>query len=149
MNGLPASNNNKSNNFLNVVTGSIWDNFYDVIYLLTDNNKVGTLQNKMYYIGVSIRKLRRRLLEHLSSTENKYLKRAFNRYKKEFRVITINENFSKTNGDEFTIEVIGSAKDFIDLCEKETDFITEYRTFIYDHFTKFILLSSFRCMGII
>ncbi|TFG11632.1 MAG: hypothetical protein EU531_11380, partial [Promethearchaeota archaeon] len=51
-------------------TKSRLDNRYGVIYLLTDTNIDGTFPNKMYYIGVTIRKLRRRFLEHLRSTEN-------------------------------------------------------------------------------
>lgn len=122
-------------NFLNVFTGSVWDNYYGVIYLLTDTNIDGALPNKMYYIGVTIRKLRRRFLEHLRSTGNRYLEKAFNRYHKNFKVNTTNENFSSTDGNEFTIEAIDTAKDFIELGEKEICFINKYKTFIYDNFT--------------
>ena len=122
-------------NFLNVFTGSVWDNYYGVIYLLTDTNIDGALPNKMYYIGVTIRKLRRRFLEHLRSTENRYLEKAFNRYHKNFKVDTTNESFSSTDGNEFTIEAIDTAKDFIELGEKEICFINKYKTFIYDNFT--------------
>jgi len=135
INSLNNPANLDSNKFLNVFAGSVWDNYYGVIYLLTDTNIDGALPNKMYYIGITIRKLRRRFLEHLRSTENRYLKKAFDRYHKEFRVISINENFSKTDGDEFTIEVIDTAKDYDDLGEQETHYITKYRTFFYDHFT--------------
>jgi len=126
---------NDSNNFLNVFTGSVWENCYGVIYLLTDTNIDGALPNRMYYIGVTIRKLQRRFLEHLRSTENGYLEKAFNRYHKKFKVVTINESFSSTDGNEFTIEVIDYARDFIELGEKEKGFINKYKTFIYDHFT--------------
>jgi len=126
---------NNSNNFLNVFPGSVWDNCYGVVYLLTDTNIDGALPNKMYYIGVTIRKLRRRFLEHLRSTKNGYLEKAFNRYHKKFKVDTTNESFSSTDGNEFTIEVIDNAKDFIELGEKEINFINKYKTFIYDHFT--------------
>ncbi len=134
VNGLPTSTINRSNNFLNVFTGSVWDNCYGVIYLLTDTNIDGALPNEMYYIGVTSRKLRRRFLEHLRSTENRYLEKAFNRYHKKFNVDTMNETFSSTAGNEFTIEVIDNAKDFIELGEKEINFINKYKTFVYDHF---------------
>ncbi|TFG11187.1 MAG: hypothetical protein EU531_11855, partial [Promethearchaeota archaeon] len=111
------------------------DNRYGVIYLLTDTNIDGTFPNKMYYIGVTIRKLRRRFLEHLRSTENKYLKKAFSRYHKNFKVKTKNEDFSSTEGGEFTIEVIETAKSFIELGEKEKNLIDKYKTYIYDHHT--------------
>jgi len=115
-------------------TSSVWNNHYGVVYLLTDTNIDGALPNKMYYIGVTIRKLRRRFLEHLRSTENKYLEKAFNRYCKKFSVDTITESFSATDGNEFTIEVIDNAKDFIELGEKEISFINKYKTFVYNHF---------------
>ena len=115
-------------------TSSIWNNHYGVVYLLTDTNIDGALPNKMFFIGVTIRKLRRRFLEHLRSTDNGYLKKAFNRYHKKFKVDTINESFSSTAGNEFTIEVIDNANDFIGLGEKEISFINKYKTFIYDHF---------------
>ncbi len=134
VNGLPISTINKCNNFLDAFTGSVWDNCYGIIYLLTDTNIDGALTNKMYYIGVTIRKLRRRFLEHLRSTGNGYLGKAFNRYHKKFKVVTTNESFSSTDGNEFTIEVIDNAKDLIELGEKEISFINKYKTFIYDHF---------------
>ena len=104
-------------------TSSESENCYGIIYLLTDTNIDGTLQNKMYYIGVTIRTLRRRFLEHLRSTENNYLKKAINRYHKNFEVDTISESFSSTEGGEFTIKVIDTAKDLLELGEKEKNFI--------------------------
>lgn len=125
--------NNKD--LINYDTTSERDNCYGVIYLLTDTNMDGTLPNKMHYIGVTIRKLRRRFLEHLRSTENRYLKKAFSRYHKDFKVYSKNENFSSTKGSEFTIEVIDTANNFIELGEKEKNFIDKYKTYIYDHHT--------------
>jgi len=73
-------------------TSSVWNNHYGVVYILTDTNIDGALPHKMYYIGVTIRKLRRRFLEHLRSTDNKYLEKAFNRYHKKFKVVTKSES---------------------------------------------------------
>ncbi len=105
------TNDGNDNNF--------WGEFYGVIYILIDQNKDKSLDHEMYYIGCTIRSLRIRFLEHIRTSDNKYLQNAFERYNKDFEVITVDEKFSQTDGGEFTIQVIDYTTDLIDHCNKE------------------------------
>lgn len=121
-----TSNETDVNNF--------WGDFYGIIYILIDKNKDQSLDHEMYYIGGTIRNLRRRFLEHIRTSDNKYLQGAFDRYIKKFEVISIDETFSQTDRGEFTIQVIDYTTDLIDHCIKEKYYIELYKTYVYDYF---------------
>jgi len=113
---------------------NLWGEFYGVIYILTDKNKDKSLDHEMYYIGCTIRSLRIRFLEHIRSSDNKYLQEAFERYFKKFEVITVNETFSQTDGGEFTIQVIDYSTDLINHSNKEKYYVEFYKTYVYKYF---------------
>jgi hypothetical protein len=104
---------------------------YGALYLFTDKRT-----NKVY-IGQTIRDIFIRFAEHLCVPCNQYLRKAIKYYTKKnvnLRIIKVNENFARTESDEFTIELIGYASSQDELNEMEVEEIKTRKSCVLDYF---------------
>jgi len=104
---------------------------YGAIYILTDNRS-----NKIY-IGQTIRDIFTRFAEHLCSPCNQYLRKAIKYYTEKFinlRIIKVSENFARTENNEFTIKLIGSASNQDELNKMEIEEIKIRKSCVLDYF---------------
>ncbi len=137
---IPPSklNNSQGINEYESFTSNIWGDYYGVIYKLEDTNKDGYWDRKMKYLGQTIQSLGDRFLQQLREP-NFLLKKALDRYHKDFKIVKIDSEHYQTKGGEFTIEVIKKALNLQELNNLEIAAIKEYKT----QFSKYFKIDQF------